>query len=84
MPNYVKNVLERYRHIVPKQKQDCPYQPAPRQYDHQSEILPKEDPGTLLDDEEEQYIRQVVGSLLYYFRAVDLMILFALSVIVQE
>ena len=31
-----------------------------------------------------QYIRQVVGSLLYYARAVDLTILFALGAIAQE
>jgi len=58
--------------------------PPPRQYGPQSQILPKEDPGMPLDDEGEQYIRQVVGILLYYAHAVDLTILFALSAIAQE
>jgi len=90
MPRYVKKVLKRYRHNAPQRKQDYPYQPPPhthtQQYSPQSQILPKDDPGTPLDDQGEQYIRQVVGSLLllYYARAMDVTILFALSTIAQE
>ena len=46
MSNSIKKVLELYRHNAPRRKQDCAYQPAPRQYGPQSQILPKEDPGT--------------------------------------
>jgi len=63
MPNYIKKVLEQY-------------QPDPIQYSPKSQLLPKEDPGTLLEQDVEQYIRQVVGSLLYYARVVDLTISF--------
>ena len=55
-----------------------------RQYSPQSQIKPKEDPSTPLDDEGGQYIRQVVGSVLDYARVVNLTILFALSTIAQE
>ena len=84
MPNYVRKVLECYRHNAPRRNQDCPNQPATIQYRAKSKILPCKDPGTQLDAKGEQYIRQVVGSLLYYACVVDLTILFALSAIAQE
>ena len=84
MPNYVHKVLKRYHHLAPRRKQDCPYQLAPQQYGPQAQILPQEKSGMPLNAEGEQYIRQVVGSLLYYARAVDLTVLFALSAIAQE
>jgi len=84
MPNYTKKVIKRYRHSTPRQTQDCPYQPVPRQYGSQSRILPQEDPGTLPDDNGEQYTRQVVEGLIYYARAIELAIIFALGEIAQK
>jgi len=86
MPNYVQKLLEQYchNHNAPERKQDCPYQPTPRQCDHQLQILPQEYPDTPLYDERIQYIRHVVRSLLYYARAVNLTIHFALSKIARK
>ena len=84
MSNYVNKVIKRYKHTPSAKRQGSPYQPAPIQYRAKSQLIPIDKPGTPLDKGGEQYIQQVVGSLLYYARAVDLTILFALSAIAAE
>jgi len=79
MPGYIEKALLRFGHEPPNKP---PMQPFPHtiplydakvQYDKDLDSSP---PAT---KEEENYIRQVVGVLLYYSRAVDLTILVGLS-----
>jgi hypothetical protein len=32
MPGYIKKLLQKYKHKMPKKPQHCPYTPAPKQY----------------------------------------------------
>ena len=84
MPNYVAKQLTRYRHKAPKRPQNCPYDPPPRVYGKKSQEMPKEKASPPVSAEEKKYIQQVVGSFLYYARAIDMTILHALSAIAAE
>ena len=84
MPNYVHKQLVRYRRKQSKHKQHCPYQPKPIQYGKNSNLIKPEEDSPPVGKEDEKYIRQVVGSFLYYARAVDLTILTALNDIASE
>ena len=84
MPNYVSKQLIRYRHKAPKRPQNCPHEPPPRVYGKKSQEVPKEKASPQLSEDEKKYIQQVVGSFLYYARAIDMTILHALSAIAAE
>jgi len=84
MPNYVHKQLVKYRHNAPKRPQYCPYEPGPVQYGRKSQKVPVEQESKLLDKEGKLRVQQVVGSFLYYARAVDMTILHALNSIATE
>ena len=84
MPGYVKKQLIRYEHSSPRRPQHCPYAPNPIQYGKKAQAPPPEDTSPPLDKEGKKYIQQVVGSFLYYARAVDATILMALSAIAAD
>ena len=84
MPNYVQKQLLKYKWRTPKRPQYCPYSPAPVNYGKKSDIIIDKPESPKLDKAGKKYIQQVVGSFLYYARAVDMTILHALSKIVSE
>jgi hypothetical protein len=83
MPGYTKKQLLKYKHIM-RRKQHCPYLPEPKRYgtDAQSP-LPHNDSQKLNNTEIKQ-VQKIVGSILYYARAVDMTVLMALSTIASE
>jgi len=84
MPGYVKKQLVRYGHPTPKRKRNLPYDPAPLVIGKAAQDLPPEDTSEPLDDAGKKRVQQVVGSFLYYGRAVDMTILCALSKIAGQ
>ena len=84
MAAYVMKQLLRYAHERPRRPQHCPYEPKPIRYGKSSDTLVHEDDGDPLGDEDKKFIQQVVGSFLYYARAVDMTILMALSEIASQ
>ena len=84
MPTYVLKQLLRYAHERPRRPQHCPYEPKAIRYGKSSDILVHEDDGDPLNDKDKKFIQQVVGSFLYYARAVDMTILMALSEIASQ
>ena len=84
MPKYVQKNLIKYKHEKPKRPQHCSYKPAPRRYAKAaSEVVGKEN-SPAVNDADKKYIKQVLGSFLYYVHAVDLTILQALNAITAE
>ncbi len=83
MPGYIKKQLLKYNHIM-RRIQNCPYSPEPKRYgaDAQSP-LPHDDSRRLTDTKIKQ-VQKIVGSILYYTRAVDMTVLMALSTIASE
>ena len=84
MPTYVQKQLDRYQWKKPKRAQHCPYEPNPVHYGKKSDEIVHEKESPMLDEKEKKFIQQVVGSFLYYARAVDMTILTALNAIASE
>ena len=84
MPNYVHKQLTKYMHNKPKRPQHCPYEPAPLQYGRKSQEKPVDIESKALDKNGKLRVQQVVGSFLYYARAVDMTILHTLNSIAAD
>jgi hypothetical protein len=84
MPAYVHKQLTRYAHPTPKKPQYCPYTPNPIVYGSKPQAAAPTDESPPLDEAGKKRIQQVVGSFLYYARAVDPTILMVLSDIASQ
>jgi hypothetical protein len=83
MPGYVKKQLLKYEHIM-RRVQHCPYTTEPKKYSTEAQSpLPQDDTQKLTDKEIKQ-VQKIVGSILYYAREVDMIVLMALSSIASE
>ena len=84
MPEYIPKQLVKYKHDTPKRAQHCPYTPAPIKYGAKTQEPLPTDTSERLDKDGQKYIQQVVESLLYYARAIDITILLALNEIASQ
>jgi hypothetical protein len=84
MPRYIMIKLQEYEHVMPARPQHCPYSPKPKQFGSKAQRPLPEDTSPLLDEKKKQRVRQIVGSILYYARAVDMTVLMALSTIAMS
>ena len=84
MPGYIKKKLKEYEHIMPKKLQRCPYSPEPKRFGTEAQAPLPPDSSPKLDAKGIKRVQQIVGSILYYARAVDMTVLMALSSIAVE
>jgi hypothetical protein len=84
MPNYVMKQLTLYTHPTPDRSHHCPFSSNPITYGKDTQAPMPTDDSPLLDGAGKKCIQQVVGSFLYYARAVDPTILMALSDITTQ
>jgi hypothetical protein len=84
MPGYIVKQLQKYKHDTPTRPQHCPYSPQPKQFGSEAQQLIPKDTSPPLSPDEIKHIQRVIGSILYYARAVDLTVLMALSTIASE
>ena len=86
MPGYIIKQLQKYKHASPTRPQHCPYTPEPKRYGSNAQRpLPKDTSPPLSKEDIKHVQRQrVIGSILYYARAVNLTVLMALSTIASE
>jgi hypothetical protein len=84
MPGYIKKLLQKYKHKMPKKLQHCPYTPAPKQYGAKAQAPLPADISPKLSNKEIKEIQRVVGSILYYAWVVDSTVLMALGSIASE
>jgi hypothetical protein len=84
MPGYIKKLLQKYKHKMPTKPQHCPYTPAPKQYGAEAQAPLPIDISPKLSDEEIKEIQRIIGSILYYARAVYITVLMALSSIASK
>ena len=84
MPKYVGKQLARYAQPPPKRPHHCPYEPNPVHYGKKSDDILHEEASPFLSKEEKKYVQQVIGSFLFYARAIDMTILLALSAIASD
>ncbi len=81
MPGYIDNLLIKFKHLTPSKPRRSPYKCLPIAYGAKSQLMPEADTSELLDDHRKCLVQEIVGSLLYYARAVDNKLLVALSAI---
>ena len=80
MPGYTMKQIKKYKHKLKKQ-QHTPLQPQPRKYGKAAQEPTPPDTSKPLGKEDKKLIEQVVGSFLFYGRAVDPIILHSLNTI---
>jgi hypothetical protein len=81
MPDYVERALVRFDHPTPDKPQHQPHQHAIPTYGATVQYAKLEDTSQRLSPSEKKYIQEVIGTFLYYGRAVDSTMLTALSAI---
>jgi hypothetical protein len=79
MPGYIKKALVQFGHKAPTKPQHQPHQHTVPTYGATVQYAKAADTSKVLSKEDKKYIQQVIGTLLYYGRAVDATILVALS-----
>ncbi len=84
MPGYIKHLLLKYKHVVNPRPQHCPCSPEQWKYGFEAQAPPPPDTTQQLNKDEIKKIQKIVKSILYYARAVDVMVLMALSTIVSK
>ena len=84
MLGYIKKKLQEYRHIVSGHIQACPYSPEPITYGAKAQAPLAPDTSPKLSAKDIKQVQKIVGSILYYARAVDMTVLMALSSISIE
>ena len=86
MPDYISNALQRLQHVVTVYPQYSPHQHDAIKYSSQSErqYAMKEDTSPHLLPKGIKYVQSVVGTFLYYARAIDCTMLPALAQIAQQ
>ena len=81
MDGYIDTLLINFDHPRRTIPRLSPYKCVPIAYGSKTQLLPEIDTSELLDDTRKLRIQEIVGSLLYYARAVDNKQLVALSAI---
>ena len=81
MSGYIRKKLQEYGHVLPKILQMCPYSPEPKKFGSEAQAPFPPDASPKLDEKGIKRIQKIVGSILYYARAVDMTVLAALGTI---
>ncbi len=79
MPGYVERALVRFGHKIPKTLQHQPHKHTIPTYRATVQYAKPEDSTRLLSKEEKKFVQQVLGTFLYYGKAVDSTMLTAIS-----
>ncbi len=79
MPGYIEKVLQKYKHRMPAEPQHCPYSLVPKQYGSKAQSPLPINISPKLSAEKIKEIQRVIGSILYYARAVTITVLMGLS-----
>lgn len=83
MPGYIANMLHRFNHdATPPQYAPFPVRPIQYGVTMQEEV--PHDTSEILNDAQKTLIQQIIGTLLYYARAVDMTLLAALSSVASQ
>ena len=84
MPEYISSALKRFKHDRPDKVQHQPHAHTPPSYGAKVQYAKEESDEPELDNDKKKFIQQVLGTFLYYARAVDSTMLVALSAIASE
>ena len=79
MPGYIQNALTRFSHPTPNTLQHSPFKWFQPTYGAKVQYATPEDTSPIISTKDTKRIQQVVGTLLYYARAIDNTMLPALN-----
>ena len=79
MPGYVDHALHKFQHPTPKKPQDSPYPATIKQYGVKVQLTDPIDTSARLPPHKIKRLQQIIGTFLFYGRAVDPTLLTALS-----
>ena len=79
MKGYINDVLTKYGHPTPAKPQHAPHRHREIVYGSKAQLEPEDDTSPRLPDEGIKRMQGIIGSLLYYARAVDNKLLTTLS-----
>jgi hypothetical protein len=84
MPGYIKRALQRFGIKPPNRPQDAPHAWTKPVYGKHPQLPTAEDTSPLLDPKDLKRLEELVGTLLYYGRAIDSSTLVALGTIASS
>ena len=84
MAGYVSEALSRFKYLWSGKSEDQPYAHVVPNYGTKVQYAADDNTSRLATKDEKTFIQQVVGTFLYYGRAVDRTMLTALSAISSE
>ena len=84
MPGYIDKLLARFNHEPPNKPQHSPHAAPPRFFGLDAQKPVEHDLLPVLPPDRIKRIQQIIGTIMYYARAVDLTTLVALSSIASE
>ena len=84
MPGYCENARQRFKHDIPKKRQDQPHPHIERQYGAKKQYAEPEDTSPALSAKDKTLVQEVIGVFLYYARAVDCTMLPALGSLASQ
>ena len=79
MPGYGSNALYKFQHPKPNRAQGSPYPTTAKQYGVKVQLTDPIDTTACLPPHEIKHLQQIIGTFLFYGRAVDPTLLTALS-----
>ena len=84
MPGYIEKALKRFQHDAPAKPEHSPHAAQDKQIGVKVQLTPTEDTSPSLSKDKKKEIQRIIGTLLYYSRAVDPTIAVALSSLAAE
>ena len=81
MNGYIEKFLLKYNHPFPKKPQLSPHKHRKISYGTKEQLVPEEDTSPPLDSQGTKRVQGIVGTLLYYARAMDNKLLVGISAI---
>ena len=84
MPGYIARALQRFMHPDPTRPQHSPHNWQQPQYGVKTQLTPEPDTSLPLDAADTTRVQEILGTLLYYARAVDSTMLAAIGTIATQ
>jgi hypothetical protein len=84
MPGYIKAALHKYQHPAPAHPEHAPHTWNPPIYGAKTQFVNDKTSSPTLSDKDVNKLQQLMGTLLYYARAVDPTLIMPINVLASE
>ena len=84
MPNYLTKELHKFQHPTPKRAQYAPHQWTPPDYGATKQLATPLDTSPPIPEERKRRIQKIIGTFLYYSRALDCTMIPALNTLTEQ